>query len=328
MDDYEFRRQENLVHQRQALALLRTDGWHDDLCLMMQQGLSAQCSLMSDLLHMTSTAYDREQLFNMHTMGQRSWKILEFHEQKHTFAYFQQLAIELDNPPLCRQEPQTEDAFSKIFRLWCRAPAVVYQLVFVPSSGFPYKLFKLLASRDVATCEAMLTTPKCMLDPGSQKFISRFDTLDKLMYDSDVLQCLGALAMTMQGTTYSTERIHSSNARRRRGVVHTNVPSLDKLAWQHAAFAGFEWLRAHPGTHIQQVGNKQEAVPAPAAPGKRAFRTRKPKRKRGGGGAWRAYCHHQISELKVPNDFKVLADRYKQLSEDELLFYKELGRQG
>ena len=338
IDEREFQKQQALMYQKKALALFELPSWHNDLGLLLQV-LRPEQELMSQLLRFTSDAWEHEQLQSLRTLGDRKWRVLELQKQHLTCTFLQSASVSLHEPFLNFNEASTEAYSSKCFRLALRSPAVIYQLLMIPTQGFPYRLFTLLHDRSAENCHSILATPPCMLDAGSRQLLTRYNTVDHLQNDSDLFQSVLAMALQISCSTYTIERTHSVNARSKRTVVHTHVPRLEKVALQHSVFAGPSWLGATqsalmPNEDAQvdlrdDKGDDQEHLPRKRKARKKQQHEGKRRRgQAGGGGAWRAFIHDQVVNKGLPNDFGLLGRLFHNLSPEVLNHYTALGKQG
>eukprot|EP00971_Amphidinium_carterae_P350472 6491564-Amphidinium_carterae.3 len=307
-----------LMHQRQALALFTNPSWHDILVLLMQS-LEPERIFMGELLHMTSSAFEYEQCDRLTRGCTRRWRVLDLHFQMMSYSFLQLVSVAMHEPDLCTR-----------FRIAIRSPAVVHQLIVAATRGFPYQLYTLVVDRSLENCERLLSAPRCLLDLGSQKLLQRYESAHALQRDSDLVETLRAAAYTIACSIYSTERTHSSNARRKRAVVSTHVPHVTQLALPHAAVAGPLWLRDL--VHLEQLRleNEHPILETQASGTKRQHDVQAQghsKRSRG-GGAWRALVHHQCAHLGAKFDTRALSQMYWQMSPDERAFYERLGHEG
>eukprot|EP00971_Amphidinium_carterae_P016383 323260-Amphidinium_carterae.4 len=317
-----------LMHQRQALALFNNPSWHDVLVMMMQC-LEPERSFMGEMLHMTSSAFEYEQCHRLVSGCNRQWRVLDLHFQMMSYSFLQLVSVGMHEPDLCTHEVNTEGFRSTRFRVAIRSPAVVHQLIVAVTQGFPYQLYTLVVDRSIENCQRLLTTPRCLLDPGSQKLLQRYESAHALQRDDDLIESLRAAAYTIACSIYSTERTHSSNARRKRAVVSTHVPHVSQLALPHAAVAGPLWLRDL--VHLEQLrlDSEQPSLEKRASETKRRHAHEEPQPVRSrGGGAWRALLHHQCAHLGAKFDTRALSQMYWQMSPEERAFYERLGREG
>eukprot|EP00971_Amphidinium_carterae_P212144 4209867-Amphidinium_carterae.1 len=221
-----------------------------------------------------------------------------------------------------------------------RAGAVIHQLVHCRVKQYPYKLFQLL-NRDnniVELAETILQTPTCMQDSFTAHVLKKYNTSHKLAGE-EAFVFLELVARKSMCTTYTTERLHSRNFRRAKSRTMTQKIDLNDLALPHLAHAGPHF--SHEILHKQSKDkeqNNQKASKKYGRPCKRkapectddgAGVAEPPTRKRGGGGAWRAFQQLQLQGQKFTGPIvKELSEKYKHLSDEEKLHYKEVGRAG
>eukprot|EP00971_Amphidinium_carterae_P103369 2046509-Amphidinium_carterae.1 len=163
----------------------------------------------------------------------------------------------------------------------------------------------------------------------------KYSTAEQLCSNTDFLQTLAAMAFLLVGSTFSTERTHSKNARRVRVAAHTNVKSIENMALSHVGAARPAWMQRALESHGQK--RKKGDIQFPLAAATHSDRnatagsadtTAVGEKRRGGGGAWRAFLHYRVHHLGEHNDFKKLGQQYAELQPHEKQWYKELGAQG
>ena len=262
--------------------------------------------------------------------------MVELYLQTDILTCLQQIAINLLDAEHWFRDEQTEADLSKLFSVAMRPAAVIHQLLCVRCAGFPFRLFGLLLPelRNPDFAQSLLSAPACMLDDMSRQLLQQYDSSDSLCSSMDLHQTLAALALSIQSTTFSTERLHSGNARRARGRTHTNLPPIEAVALAHAAHTGPSFLKPPPPPQSKPKGQGKRGRPPTGQPAGSEGQPKKRRRRasdgarRGGGGAWRAYVHHQVHHLKQSADFSRLAREYHALSQEDLAWYRNLGRQG
>eukprot|EP00971_Amphidinium_carterae_P231626 4596777-Amphidinium_carterae.1 len=171
-------------------------------------------------------------------------------------------------------------AFRLLSKMGCLATATVVQ----EAKRFPTKLFGLLR-KDEELATEVLTMSACMLDPFTVKFKSLFE--DRGLLHQDALACLELMALVSSPDTTDVEWFHGRVHRLLTKTTQTHKPSMHYVASQAVCHK----LRLRYGSHagIPLVGfknvkyymNKDEKKKIQAQAGQ--------KRKRGGGGTWRAF---------------------------------------
>ena len=226
--------------------------------------------------------------------------------------------------------PHTENAASLIFAVYLRAAALACYELELPFAAYPYKLVKLLCphSDDEARqaqweedAAVFLTCPPCCLDAFSAQFQSTFPTWISIQ-SLECQQMLEALFLEVDCTTYSTERAHSSNARRVRTRTSTHQLTLAQTALCQAEAVPHA---CHRFQSLQQghTGHKR----------KRAFvadhnveEDEEACKSKGYGGAWRAFLHCR-AQGPGRKSFSTLAENYRELSPESHRHYEELGKE-
>ena len=182
----------------------------------------------------------------------------------------------------------TEAISSDIFIANALAAGATYCNVVLKFSTFPFKLAELI--RPTADLElealALLTARECSLDAFSSELRKRFPTVTALSSPS-CLNMVRAMMSFYDVTTFSTERLHSKNSRRILSRRQTHQLSLHHLGIFHTG-------SGTPSPFMPLLPAPVQAVPGFRVGDNR--RVRKPKRKRGGGGPWRAFVHLQSQQ--------------------------------
>ena len=222
--------------------------------------------------------------------------------------------------------PDAEDSSSRRLKVCMRPAAVIHQLVAARTAGFPYRMFSLLSPGiDVrAQAAELLSTPLCLLDDWSKKFLEVNDTEAKLS-SPEALCELEVLAEVALCNTVSTERAHSKNLRRAATRHQTQKADLRYIALTHLGHsAPASSLRAEAPRKLPSASKrkgrppKQSSSSAPVA------------KVKGGGGAWRAFVHHNLAGGRklTGQNIRELSDAYRRLTAEELLQYQRLGQLG
>ena len=214
-------------------------------------------------------------------------------------------------PPLLTPDQWTPELRTKLFCSISAAMTALHVLLRVPRRGCPYQLFKLL-QRTQSAAEEILNIPDCMLDGLTETLRSRYCTAEDLLGD----ECQGvleSLASIFSLDTVEIEAKHGSNREltmlRGRGWV----PSLLNVA--ASALSRFVSRRA-----------RDRAAGHGSAEKKAASKSRRTRPKRGGGGAWRAFCHERSKGQKFTLEMlRQLAAEYARLGVEEKQIYVEAG---
>lgn len=211
-----------------------------------------------------------------------------------------------------RTERTQLDAFLCLSKVACMSQ----QLVIERNTNYPYKTFGAL--RDPEKFDELAATPRCVLDACTENFVRFYEgDLASGMSQSE-LQLILALA---DSDTVSTERAHSVNSMtvfRRKHTTKLDLPTLSAFAVGRSAREPYA---------LQSSSSAPEAqVPRRRPRGKEG---EAPKKRRGGGGAWRAWVHIQgAGHHCTPAFFRELSERLHALGPEDRAYYDELGRLG
>lgn len=210
-----------------------------------------------------------------------------------------------------------------LFRLLSREAGSVYQRLLLRHRCFPFKLFNLLTDPEKAESIAASCEPS--LDAYSKDFLQTF----KGQLDSQAAKMELAMAVLFGRT--NTVRIESSNASIRRRVVAASVQAhvselvlisgeqvLGKLRRRDHEFLFPRGSRRH-WRRVQIIKPHTKVGGGVASDS-----TGRGRRRRGGGGTWRAFVSKRCKGV-ARAIFSQLARDYSQLSEQELEDLREDG---
>ena len=239
LDKQAWERERLAKAQRKASAFF-AESYLADIYLM-QVALQPEQQLMAEALHQGSVAAELQGMQAQETLGWRCYKAQGWHEGIALQRFFN---ASFEN--VCSQAPwesllDTEECWTKIFKVGLRPAATVWLLVHLRTQTMPYSLFGLLSrvSREELEnlADQLHRTPTCMRDSFGKKFLALFPERDALLSET-AKQILSSLATCMATNTYSVERQHAGNARRARCRVHTHVADVRALALAHQGFSG------------------------------------------------------------------------------------------
>eukprot|EP00971_Amphidinium_carterae_P293578 5828643-Amphidinium_carterae.2 len=236
----------------------------------------------------------------------------------------------------CAHIAETEAMRSKIMSVNMRTAACVWEGIHRKTSSYPLRLFSLLFDRSMGNARTILECPRCMQDTFTVSILQEFTTPEALLSD-DLQQMLSAMAALALGCTFSTERLHSKNARRARTRVHVKRPDAADVGLAHQGWVGPAFLKPLevPTAKRQQGRPKKTRKKTKKKESSKRKRVRvnalddARKSRKGGGGAWRYHVYLHGHGGKFTGDsIKELASSYHSLSADTKAEYAELGRQG
>ena len=213
--------------------------------------------------------------------------------------------------------PAVEQSASELFRATSHSAGLAYDGLHVRFTCYPYRVAELVrGTEEEIEIEKVcfLSAPQCCLDPWSAHLRDLFPDIRAL--STSLCRSMIFAAMSLwYGSTYSTERLHSQNARRILGRRQTSRPSLQQVSVWHAGVSSPDFLVDVVCPPDEQKRKAADQNPEPSH-----------KRRRGGGGAWRTFCHVEGSKQGIV-DFKDLSQRYAALDAECKAVYAELGRQ-
>ena len=173
----------------------------------------------------------------------------------------------------------------------------------------PYKLF--LALLGGSHVEDIANVPECCRDELSAGLLARYPTQQELL-GSECQAVLAAIALVSQVDVAAVEAGHSTNREfssvRSRGWS----PSLETLSSKYVLQRTASWQPA--GKRSKAAGSRQSS-----------------KARRGGGGAWRAYCHQHLKGTgglggeRFSARVRQLSQQYRSLSPQERAVYEAVG---
>ena len=307
-------------------------GWEGNLFLF-RTALAPQIALMSTLLQSDSREFELQQLDNLRDQGSREYNVVRLATGADTLPMLQQTMQTVQCEQKWRHLPCTESHQSQVLQSCMRPAAFIWRLLHLRCTNLPTALFALVKDPTPARAAALLETPLCRRDAFSRKFLNEHNTVERLT-SANCIQLLTAAAFLIRGTTFSTERAHSKNSRRARMRVQTHAMQAYTLALPHAAGATPRWL------HPQYVSDLKRVAAKRGRPSKRTLEQAGdggaadndgPRRRSGGGGAWRAFLKHRLAGRQLPKSvdgMEALVNEYRNLGEHDRRMFKHIGTAG
>eukprot|EP00971_Amphidinium_carterae_P096123 1902085-Amphidinium_carterae.2 len=291
-----------LQHRAAALQLLDTGDWFERLTMLMQ-GSIPELDLMWAVLGNTAASWEQNEQAKLLDSGVRAWRALELHKKIDINSMLQRAAVNFQDATLL---PRYDNESNRTlwFKSTFRSAACVYQLLSVRVSGFPWRLLSIIEDKSRDNLKHMLDTPPCMLDDLSASILTKYNTIEALS-GNEVHHLICGLGQLIAGTT----------------------KSVDELAMSNLAWSGPSYLKP-PVSEFkvkekQKVGRKRKHALAVA--------TDPPAKRRGGGGAWRAFTHYQTAVTGAKADWAVLKEQYRTMKAEDpetFSYFAELGKLG
>ena len=332
LDEVAFQRQLRATSVRKA-SEFAVSAWPMKLWRL-RACLGPQIRLMERILREDSQTMELSDLGRLLEGGQRSFSIVRLAGADHTHAFLLESVGTLFSESLWEHMPPTEQHQTELLRSIGRPAATIWQLLSHRLSLLPYQLFLLLRTPSLELAQSFIARPACQKDAFTLQLLERYPTAADLI-SRECLELLAGAAFLIRGSTFSTERCHSSNQRSARKRINTTVMEPHTLAMSHAANASArwlhpEWLRELTGVQArQQVAAKREAEPHEVL----CLDTppHKKRKRRGGGGPWRAYLHEQCSGQRLARgdvNVTALRDQYMSLPDAEMARLRQVGAAG
>ena len=222
----------------------------------------------------------------------------------------------------------TEVQANDVGKMSARSQALMH-LTRTQFSIWPYKLSSLLQGPGaVESMLCLLTAPDCALDEFTSYVRKRWPSVEALE-NEDFQAMVGAFVHLLDGTMYSTERLHSKNPRTTHARQWTHAMDLPGVALFHQAAAGPDWAR-HIKSQLAEKERSAKATRKRSSDDGHENSSKVARRHGGGGGAWRAMVHCAFQERAAdqqPPSFKAIGNQYRALSEEDRAFYEYLGSQ-
>ena len=205
------------------------------------------------------------------------------------------------------------------FRLMSRMGCMVHQVLVQRARQYPARLFRLLIDHDFV--HEFAQCPACCQDEFTKAFAARYR--EEGYCCEDALACLRVLSMTASVDTVHLEWSHG-RVQRMLSVegVHTHRPAAAYLNSQYVCQKHQERKRRVKGTSLLSKwarAREGQSVGKVAKPGKR---------KRGGGGTWRAFTSERIRGSAGPTDWTELSAAYQEAKRLRTQEYQRAERRG
>ena len=223
-----------------------------------------------------------------------------------------------------QEVPPSEAAYTTLFKTQAFAAATAFDNVGKRFGTYPYRLSELLVPGSDGLEEALCfaSAPACTLDEFSLAFRREFPTAE-LLTTPLARTLLRALLSSFEGNTFSTEQLHSQNARRILSRKMTHELSIHQAALFHAGVGAPKHVASLACEQTGSILKRAREDPAPDdAP------ATKKRKKKGGGGAWRAFVHLQaVSADATQRGFRRnLRQQYASMDDETRQRCQELGR--
>ena len=213
-------------------------------CYLLRRCLAPELQLMHSLVHASGGPWEQKQLWSMSgnssATKSRPRRILQLHcaagmQDSAAHNFFRDCLSLLDSAELWGHCAPSQMLANVKAKLVLRSAAVVFQLCTCAFRAFPLKLFGLLREADAQEIvREVLELPPCRAEGLVAAFRAAYPTAEMLQ-SVDARATLKAILAILDGSTYTTERLHSQNL-----VESTDAPDGPRATGCKASSIG--WL--------------------------------------------------------------------------------------
>ena len=205
--------------------------------------LVGELQLMSSVLKSNEPAWEVRELASSLDHGHRSYPLLEIHKGTEAggrvVRFMNRCRSTLLDTSLWKECPQNEFFASYLHKVAARAAAAAYELVLLPSTAWPMKLFSLLKDPHRRVAEQLINEARarpCILDPWSEHFLSTHNSADLLLAEPAQMTLATVAGMSV-GNTFDVEREHTRNVRRSQHRLTHSMCLGDVALWRMGSAA-------------------------------------------------------------------------------------------
>ena len=209
------------------------------------------------------------------------------------------------------------------YLLPARAEAAAVALVIRRHKSWEYTVF--LGVEIPEVLRKLSTTSECLCDPYAESV--------KLFYGPDPSgseACVLELRIMISKGKTNSITVERSHSQQHSLLSAWHWTKHKHLYYMSGEFVGSRWLSAVFGEQTGNAGDEeddgqQRSAPVESKP--RKVRYDRARKKRGGGGAWRAFCStHAKGKWLSRELLHELSLRYHRLTKEEMDFWREVGR--
>ena len=210
-------------------------------------------------------------------------------------------------------------------RMLSRMGCLVHQQLVTPTKRFPHRLLKVCLNPE-EEAPKVLATRECIYDQFTHDFLAAYPA--EQLSSPDAVHTLQTICHCQPTDTVQIEESHGRVSRLLKSQsVQTHNLSLPFLNAQQVCFK-HRARESNITTALAARADPARATPQlpqqPSASGKRQVA----KRKKGGGGTWRALISHLTKGQKGKADFSALAQKYKELKQQPTEEFASIVSQG
>ena len=274
--------------QKKKAAAWATSNNLDSILLVMRLSMTGPMRMMFSFLKLAGEQWETEQEHRMSQGFPRTYRIVDAARHIQMNAFWKELCSILfrEHHEIC-YDGATRTLRALFFRLLSRVGCAAEQLIGVRRKSYPFALFRVLSHEcdpNVAAA-AVFADPPCLYDELTRRLLHKFDTPEKLS-SPEARAVLLALARMMHLDISQIEAQHAAVRR---------VSTLMSVQTHKSAF---ETVNAQFIIRQQVIHRAffQQLRDGPVPKHGRSIRRGKEERKKkGSGGAWRAYVRFRCS---------------------------------
>ena len=295
--------------------------------VLMRQYMSPILKGLSTILFISSKRWNREQLLKVARGEQRQYRVLLGYQCEEPLRVIQKVVHLLLSPPSGLLESEWRKDISLLcFQMLSRLGCCIHQLMCWRLRKYPYKLFSALLGSEHA--EAIFSESRCMQDEVTQSLCEKFAS-PELFSSTECLKLIETIAIHAETDIGPIERQHTVSRKviQTRSLTHPVALQTLSADWlvrqfvQHKTDA-FTYLFFDSTSAVRKLKRKQQ---------RNLKKTLKPKKRRGGGGAFRAFVSQRARGRvgrPTASFWKETAQEYKSLPADRKQFFSEAGALG
>ena len=218
-----------------------TTAWVDSkpgpVLVVVRAAMTASVRLMRKFLYLASLSWEKHQQLQALRGKKRSFRLLEAWCARDVATAFATLRDTFHTPLLALPLTARTNSIKVLsFRLLARMAGALHNLIRLPRSGFPYRLYGLLSSDSKPELDEMadklLRSPVCLRDPASKAILSKFANVDALTGPA-AKATLEACALLAEVDVVSIETRHASARRLLMARQQSWSPAFADLSAEH-----------------------------------------------------------------------------------------------
>eukprot|EP00438_Fugacium_kawagutii_P009890 Skav207827 [mRNA] locus=scaffold367:4631:6853:- [translate_table: standard] len=263
-------------------------------------------------LKIAGEAWQTQEEHSQLLTGKRKYRVLEAFlgkDLENTFADLsRRLHLQIPALPLAAH---TRRCCVLLFCMIARAASALHFLIRNVRSGLPYKLFACLEGRSSEVTQS----PPCLHDSLTNAFMEVFGPGEHGLDGPEAVATLHVLAETALVDIAAVESRHATIRRAlESGSVQTWRYTLEQLSGNFVCKQSYK-QRQHVSERLFRTKPKEKV--------------QRTKKRRGGGGAWRAFVRDQLKKqtplMNMSTAFKAFSNDYRQLTPEQRSKYRDIG---